>query len=88
MAYWVEIHCDTPHDEAPAHPKRSWERVCANMDHDYPSTKVATLKVASSVVNELAKLQGWSRTRERGWQCPGCLKYRTKEGECHADQVD
>ena len=79
MTYWIEVHCDTPLDEAPmpvimdTRPYK--QSICANFSQEHPTVFVSRLSGTAWRVIEAAKRAGFKRTR-RGWQCPHCQKYR------------
>lgn len=65
MAFWLELHCDTPANEAPSG--------CAQMKADHPGVLVRNQDVSDGIkwLRDRAKALGYTKTRT-GWRCRVC----------------
>ncbi|MBS3648758.1 hypothetical protein KEU06_08965 [Pseudaminobacter sp. 19-2017] len=85
MAVWIEIHCDTPAEDVP---DSIWRKAppygmmsCATQDAENSGLLFRTGQRPDWMMKrsaEEARARGYKRTRKYGWQCPFCVKHRTK----------
>lgn len=90
MGFWLELHCDTPPDDRPDSiwvdpkddPKDFYRyKQCAQESGNHIGILFSSAfdgnKMKACIAKE-AKAKGYIKTRLYGWQCPHCVKYRTK----------
>lgn len=74
MAYWVEIHCDTPQRMGPLGADRA--KHCDRETGAIPGVSTKNLRKSLDAAMALARERGYRYDRLYGWQCPNCQKGR------------
>jgi len=82
MAYWIEVHCDTPQTLVPM---AGGAARCDRESGAIPGASGATPARAALAVEGLAKERGYTYDHEVGWQCPRCQRGRRYEEISHGN---
>ena len=72
--YWVEVHCDTPVQLAPA--GKLTDR-CDRETFCSPGARSSSIRHALSAAKAVAVERGYLHDDKHGWQCAKCQKGRT-----------